>query len=788
MKAPAVLIVLLGLFHLNGHAEIILHKNDATVWGQSQVIKGSFTGFAPVRGILSLNRERIPFAVSPAEGTFSVTVTLAEGVNTLVAEADSGGTTIRSDTLRLSLGYRLRPRLFAWATAPGKSIRLHSRVMENPVSAPLSYQWQADPGNPAAVNLLTPGDSTTLVTINCDGLPGEYYFNLTAVTPAGDTARARTFITLDQSGIRPFRIETDHAAWIDEAILYEITPCSFVQDGRLADITAKIPELAELGVTALWLQPTFGTLDFGGMGYGITDYFTVRSDVGDEADLRHLVATAHAQGLRVLLDMVPNHSHIRHPYALDAVRFGTCSHYYDFYQRSAEVLPEVPYSQYYNLHAQGFVYYFWEELPNLDYDNPEVRRWMTEICTYWVREFDIDGYRFDAVWGVNARRPDYTRELRLALKEIKPELLMLAEDKAPSARVFDGRFDLAFDWSADDGWVSQWSWQVLYHDYWQDQYVTIFNSWQPGRSLRLRNALTNSGSGFHPRAKILRFLENNDSQRFARHHTPEMTRMAAALEFSLHGVPLLYNGQEIGFTGRHPYYGEAIFKKGETIRAQDSQGLFYYYQTLIRWRKMLPALTSDNFAELPISPSTYMFAFRRWHEEQNIFVLLNMGSRAENASVNLPLTSLNLDSTKTWYLTELLSGEVLLVKPGSLENLNVAMDKYNARIYLLADTVTVTGIRNAPHAVRPEFMALQQNYPNPFNPSTTIRFILNWSGHVRLQIYNIKGEVVATLVDEQRKVGEYEVPFHGAHLASGLYFCRLESAGLTAVRKMMVTK
>lgn len=777
-------VVLFGLV-LTLHAEITWHKKDATVWGEAQHLAGELQGFTAATGTLYCNGRTTAIAIDGDR--FTVDFQLGPGNSKLVVSADSSGTVVHSDTLRLTLGYDLRPEIQAWASVTGAEIRLHGRPEADSRSEVLTWRWEADGANPAAVSLSSPGESTTLVAFSDLTRCGEYYFNLVATTSAGQSSRARTLVTLDAAGPHPFDIATDHAAWIDSAVLYEITPSDFVAGGKLVDITTRLPELAALGVTAVWLQPIFGTRDIGGMGYGITDYFTVRPDLGSEADLHQLVAIAHQHGLRVLLDMVPNHSDIMHPYARDAVRYGTDSHYYTFYQRDAAGDPAVPYSQYYNLHPEGFVYYFWDQLPNFNYDHPEVRRWMTEICRYWVREFDIDGYRLDAVWGVTARRPDFTRELRLALKGIKPELLLLAEDKATSASVFAQRFDAAFDWSADEGWVSQPAWQVLYHDYWEEQYITIFNSWQQGRSFRLHNALTNNGAGFAAGAKILRFLENNDTQRFARFHTLEVTRMAAMLEFTLHGIPLLFNGQEIGYAGPHPYYGEPIFRRGEPIAAQDSKGLYPFYQQLISLRRSLPALTSDHFAELTITPGAYLYGFRRWQGEQNCFVLLNMGDRSQNATVTLPIQSLALDSSKTWYLTEMTGGGVLSGKPAELQNLKVTLDKYTAQIYLLADTVAVTGIQPEPQTL-PVAFSLAQNYPNPFNAATTLRFELDRSAPVRLQIFNLLGERVALLIDGYRAAGTHLLTFDASTLASGIYLCRLECGNRTVVRKMVLAR
>jgi len=347
---------------------------------------------------------------------------------------------------------------------------------------------------------------------------------------------------------------------------------------------------------------------------------------------------------------------------------------------------------------------------------------------------------------------------------------------------------VAFDWTADQGWVSQWAWQVNYNDYWQDQNVTIFNSWQPGRGLRLRNALTNNGQGYHPGAKVLRFLENNDTQHFARHHSLEITKMAAALAFTLPGVPLIYNGQEIGYAGPHPYYGEPLYKRGASIRSLDSKGLFPYYQQLSALRRNFASLTSDEFEEVNANSATHVYAFRRWHNDEHIFVLLNMGSREETAVLNLPVETMHLDSMRTYYLSELLSGEVISGRPTELKNLTLNVQKYTTKVFLLADSVFSTRVITEPVQKMPDRFLLQQNYPNPFNADTVLRFALPRNERVRLQVYNLLGELVATLVEGYCKAGEYEVPFQAGHLASGVYLCRLESGDEAVVKKMLLTK
>ncbi|RMG27822.1 MAG: T9SS C-terminal target domain-containing protein, partial [Methanobacteriota archaeon] len=88
----------------------------------------------------------------------------------------------------------------------------------------------------------------------------------------------------------------------------------------------------------------------------------------------------------------------------------------------------------------------------------------------------------------------------------------------------------------------------------------------------------------------------------------------------------------------------------------------------------------------------------------------------------------------------------------------------------------------------PEKFELAQNFPNPFNPATSIRFSLPQANHVSLKVYNIAGQEVATLVNEYKKAGTYEVSFDAKNLPSGTYFYKIVSGELSSVKKMLLIK
>ena len=140
---------------------------------------------------------------------------------------------------------------------------------------------------------------------------------------------------------------------------------------------------------------------------------------------------AHDRDIRVLMDFVPNHTSAAHRYFKDASHLGRESRYWDFYDRDAD----------------GTVtnYFDWTHLPNLNFDNPEVRRMITEAFAYWVGELDVDGFRVDVAWGVKERAPGFWPELRAQLDAIKPGVLLIAEASARDPYYYSHGFEAAYD-------------------------------------------------------------------------------------------------------------------------------------------------------------------------------------------------------------------------------------------------------------------------------------------------------------------------------------------------------
>jgi cyclomaltodextrinase / maltogenic alpha-amylase / neopullulanase len=790
VKGAAVLLVALPLFRVAAAQTIALDEEDATVWAQEQVVEGTLSGASA--GTLYVDGDPI---VLTASGPFSVPVRLTADETEIVACAGTGGGEVCADTLRWTLGYEPRPEAELRATVAGRTVTLGGRVLDNPDGAALSFAWAEDPDNPAPIGLAVADDSTATAAVSDDAPPGEYYFDWTVSASDGDAITARTFVTVHEDGtVAPFALETDHAAWVDRATVYEIFARRWADQntGTLDDVTQRLPELVQLGVNTIWLQPIYPYADapIPSQGYDVTDYFSIWEELGDEEDLHELIAAAHEAGIRVMLDFVPNHTSIEHPYAQDAIAHGERSHYYDFYQRETD--GGAPYSQHYvtrQVGAMTFVtYFFWNTdypMANLDYDNPEVQRLIIEATRYWVETFDVDGFRFDVGWGVASRNPAFVQDWRAALKRVKPEVFMLGEAKATDEVNFEGRYDAAYDWTADPSYISEWAWQRF------SQESTIFNAGlESFRARDLRDALTDFGRGYHPDAVVFRYLENNDTPSFYGNHSVEQTKMASTLLFSLHGIPMLFYGQEVGV--ERDLYEFPSFPMTVPISNYDRDGFYAHYQHLLLLRALFPALYSDHFEEVAVSPDDVgdqTFAYRRWEGDDNVVAAINMGDDDVTATLALPVDAMGLDPEATYYLTDLFSGEALSGTGADLAAFDVAVPAYTTRLFAVADSVVAVPVANEPGGpALPGALALEANYPNPFAGRTALAFTVAVSGPVRLGVYDLLGREVARLVDGDLAAGRHTAAFDGTGLAAGVYLARLESDGEVATRRMVLVR
>jgi glycosidase len=358
----------------------------------------------------------------------------------------------------------------------------------------------------------------------------------------------------------------------------------------------------------------------GDFGYAVTDYFHVRQSLGGDEQLRELIRAAHARDIRVIMDFVPNHLSDQHVYYTDTVRRARLSPYFSFFSRTKDGSAEH--------------YFNWTNLENLNYSNPEVQRLVIEAFSYWVREFDVDGFRVDAAWGPKQRAPSFWPRWRAELKRIKPDLLLLAEASARDPYYARHGFDAAYDWTDKLG---EWAWQDAFAD-------------DANTARGLRSAIKASMSN----ALVFRFLENNDTGlRFLSRYGVSRTRIAAAMLLTLPGIPGLYTGEEVG-AAYEPY------KHAQPIAWDDIYGLRSWYRHLISLRREYPALRSPDIRMIGVGDGEQVLAYLRPGEKpsDSILVLLNYGPSPAYIAIDPKLAEM-LRGTR---LADLLTGNDLDVE------------------------------------------------------------------------------------------------------------------------------
>jgi len=663
-KIYSAFISLLLLSQLHA-SSIILNTKNATVWLPQQIITGKTKNLSSNKLKWHVNNASGNITIKQ-NGTFCFSIVLTATNNIIWADDSLYGAT--SDTIYYTLGYMPLPEVKPFAAIANNIATLDVKIIDNPYNLPLAYLWTCTK-SPGFVAIQNKENSKAIAQI--PNVNGDYFFTVT-VFAGNDSAKYSTYITRNSTGLHAFDILTEHAAWIDSALIYEITPNVFVKDGQYPDITKKLTELKILGINTIWLQPVYKTHS-GEQGYDVTNYLELRPDLGTEKEVKDLIAVAKNLSMRVLFDFVPNHTSIFHPYAEEVIQYGELSHYYNFYQHTKD---GAKYSSQEQTDSLGFVHYFWRNLINIDYNNLEVRRWMIEAFKYWLQKFDIDGYRIDAVWALNARNPTFGNQLKTILKSIKPDILLLAEDKGALSSVYKEGYDAAYDWRADSNWISNWSWAT---DYNPPYNPTVFNyDNEKRRSLLLNNSFFSNGDTTHLR---FRFLENNDQERFIIQHGKQRTKMAAALLFALPGIPMIYNGQEIGYE-RKNYSNRAIFKTNQTIQSLDTNNLFTWYQQLNNLRLQHDALRSNHMQSLPVNLKT-LYALYRWQNNEHIIILVNLGSKDADALVNIKLIKKQTNNA-TVYID--LMTKQTFYSSNNATTLNVDMKKYSTRLLLASTT------------------------------------------------------------------------------------------------------
>ncbi|OGQ22362.1 MAG: hypothetical protein A2138_10595 [Deltaproteobacteria bacterium RBG_16_71_12] len=425
------------------------------------------------------------------------------------------------------------------------------------------------------------------------------------------------------------------AGWWKDDVVYQVFPRSFADSngdgiGDLRGLVARLDLLNDgdpattddLGVDALWLMPINASPSY--HGYDVTDYRAVARDYGTLADADALLAAAHARGVRVILDLVINHTSREHPWFRAARDRAHPEHarYRDYYLwRSAPPAWKRPWdgAPVWHDNADGRWFYalFWSGMPDLNLENPAVQEELLGVMRFWLAR-GVDGFRLDAVRHLVESPAGaladvdgshlVLRRLRAAIERDFPNVLLVGEawSDTPAIARYAGDGDelhLAF------------SFEVA---------AAVLAAVNDDQRLPLAQALERAEVAFPDRSFEAPFLTNHDQQRAMRQLGGDAAKaaLAAATLFALPGTPFVYYGEEVGMQGgasrddedkrtpmrftrtdaQHGFTAAARAWHGAReapgidVETQQADGLWRTYQRLIALRHAEHALSTGGAA------------------------------------------------------------------------------------------------------------------------------------------------------------------------------------------------
>lgn len=417
----------------------------------------------------------------------------------------------------------------------------------------------------------------------------------------------------DNGAYYAFYVDDDPPpAWTKDAVIYQIFADRFFSpaphfptvepkpslkcNGTLRGITEKLDYLAELGVNCLWLTPIFPSPSY--HGYDATDFFEINPRLGTKDDFKALIEGAHARGIRLLMDFVPNHWSNQHPTFIEATQDPN-SEYVKWY--TFEQYPEK-YKTFFGV----------KTLPQINLRYPPARQHVLDAAKYWL-DFGVDGYRVDYCIGPT---PDFYADFRRVTRTTKPDSWTFGEavDPPDSQLTFEGGMDGALDFMLLEALRKTFA----------------FGTWN---ARQFADFLDRHEAYFPASFSRPSFLDNHDMNRFlwTAHNDVQKLKLAAMCQFTLAGAPILYYGTEVGLSQPADVmqHGRALHEEARMPMLwgnDQNKDLLEFYRQLIQIRKNESALRYGT--RETILAAEEILVYRRADGNESLLCALNISEKA----------------------------------------------------------------------------------------------------------------------------------------------------------------
>lgn len=399
----------------------------------------------------------------------------------------------------------------------------------------------------------------------------------------------------------------NHPEWSRNAVIYEVNLRQYTPSASVKEFGTHLPRLKDLGVDILWFMPIHPISEVNRKGelgsyYAVKDYKAFNPEFGAIEEFKEVVDSAHALGMKVILDWVPNHTGCDNAWVTE-------------------------HPEWYSKNEKGEMYgpFDWTDVYELNYDNQEMRNAMIDALKFWLTDINVDGYRCDVAGEVPT---EFWDEARPQLDAVKPELFMLAEASKPELQKH--AFNMGYNWPMKDLFSEIAATSGQY---------TFKKEGEPMRTfpqkyaIAIDSLLADQAANYPKDSYLMNMITNHDlnsweGTEFER--LGNLQKAFAVLSYTLPGMPLIYTGQETGMNRAFEF-----FKKDKAPEWEPRNEYFTFYQKLNELKHTQEALNAGEAGgKMKRFPTQCLsiYAFSREKGDSKVFVVVNLGAHADYIS------------------------------------------------------------------------------------------------------------------------------------------------------------
>ena len=569
---------------------------------------------------------------------------------------------------------------------------------------------------------------------------------------------------------------------LNKLVIYELNVNEFAGgklglgsgQGTFLHLIETLPYLDSLGINAVELMPVtdYGIIGKSGFswGYDVNSYLSLEPGYGSPRDFKIFVDSAHGRGIAVIVDVVFNH--LNETSALWQMA------------PNEDINPYFKRCNQLNYNEDQLCFF-----KDLDHWANETQELVYTTLKMFIDEYKVDGFRYDLTQGIGWNINEPTKGILGWANRIHQEyagsIYQIAEHlpESPALLYYSG---LTSGWH--DSFRDEIFWEVIY----RNRSLLNFENLIIDLGAYPGNDTPGSPSRYANRTEPVNATVNHDEQSLIYEMITFQgvpleeaiirDKLYATFMFTSLGIPMLWQGMEFSAPRGWQNDNEKLsYRPVEFYLYPTSRGQshYNYYKKLIFQRLHNPALYNGVLLKLYRydSQRTLVWGFEDTLTGSKVMCIANL-SGIQQTITNVPWLS-----TGEWF--DIFDQSVMIVN--SIPIPSLIIDAYTAKIYSSKSDSALLGIESFVKSI-PEQFYLYQNYPNPFNPLTNIRFDIPISGIVSLKVYNVLGEEVAILINDEMKAGSYIVNFNASHLTSGVYFYKLNIDNFSSIKKMLLLK